>query len=110
MDDLQDNLALQRTQLAWWRTGLASLAVALGVGRLVPTLLEPTHVWPFTVVGVGFGVYAMLLFGYGTVAARSVRASLKHDVNSPRREIVQLGLTAIGVVLIAVTTVLILTS
>jgi uncharacterized membrane protein YidH (DUF202 family) len=108
--DLQDNLAAQRTQLAWWRTGLAALAVALGIGRLVPALLDPTHVWPFTVVGVGFGVYALLLFGYGTVQARSVRTSLEHGVDAPSREIVLFGLTAIGVVLIVATTALILTS
>src|SRR4249920_3427477 len=32
------HLANERTQLAWWRTGLTALAVALGVGRVVPEL------------------------------------------------------------------------
>jgi len=108
--DLQGDLAAERTQLAWWRTGLASLAIALGIGRLVPTLLDPTHAWPFTVVGIGFGVYALLLFGYGTFQARSVRTALEHGVDAPSRESVLFGLTAIGIVLIAATTVLILTS
>ena len=31
-------LANERTYLAWWRTGLASLAVSVGTGRLVPAL------------------------------------------------------------------------
>ena len=30
----------ERTLLAWWRSGLAALAVALGVGRLLPALLD----------------------------------------------------------------------
>ena len=33
-------LASERTELAWWRTGLTALAVALGVGRVVPGLDE----------------------------------------------------------------------
>ncbi len=29
-------LASERTELAWWRTGLTALAVALAVGRVIP--------------------------------------------------------------------------
>jgi uncharacterized membrane protein YidH (DUF202 family) len=105
--NLEQDLAAERTQLAWWRTGLASLAVALAIGRLVPTLLDPNHAWPFTVVGVGFGIYALILVGYGTVRARSVR---RHGVDASSPEIFLFGLTAIGVVLIAAATVLILTA
>ncbi len=32
------HLANERTYLAWWRTGLAALAVSLGAGKLVPPL------------------------------------------------------------------------
>ncbi len=31
-------LANERTELAWWRTGLTALAVALAIGRVVPEL------------------------------------------------------------------------
>jgi uncharacterized membrane protein YidH (DUF202 family) len=31
-------LADERTELAWWRTGLTALAVALAVGRVIPGL------------------------------------------------------------------------
>jgi putative membrane protein len=106
--DLERNLANERTQLAWWRTGLASLAVALAVGRLLPTLVNTRHAWPFTAVGVGFGVYALLLVGYGTVRARAVTASIKHGGGTPSQEAVLVGLTAIGLALITATTVLIL--
>jgi uncharacterized membrane protein YidH (DUF202 family) len=29
-------LAAERTWLAWWRSGIAAAAAAIGVGRLVP--------------------------------------------------------------------------
>jgi putative membrane protein len=31
-------LANERTQLAWWRTGLTALAVGLAIGRVLPEL------------------------------------------------------------------------
>ena len=37
-DARRTSLANERTQLAWWRTGLTALAVALAVGRLVPEI------------------------------------------------------------------------
>ena len=70
MDETQDaiqrtDLANERTQLAWWRTGL-------------------------------------------TAHARSVTASLKRGGSVPSQDRVLIGLTAIGIVLAAATTVLIL--
>jgi uncharacterized membrane protein YidH (DUF202 family) len=48
------SMAAERTWLAWWRTGLAAAAGALGVGRLA---LEVLHVapWPYIVLGCGYG-------------------------------------------------------
>jgi putative membrane protein len=46
-------LANERTYLAWWRTGLTSLAVSLGAGKLIPAL-APGVRWPYTVAGIGF--------------------------------------------------------
>src|SRR5438067_3044903 len=59
-DDAQDatrrtRLANERTYLAWWRTGLTSLAVSLAAGRVVPTLSHRTA-WPYEVVGAGFAL------------------------------------------------------
>jgi uncharacterized membrane protein YidH (DUF202 family) len=36
-DTRRTYLAEERTLLAWWRSGLAALAVASAVGRLVPS-------------------------------------------------------------------------
>jgi putative membrane protein len=59
-------LAGERTQLAWWRTGLAALAVALGVGRVVPGLEGTVTRWPYVVAGVGFALWGILAIGYGS--------------------------------------------
>ena len=59
-DEAQDatrrtRLANERTYLAWWRTGLTSIAVSLAAGRVVPTLSHRTA-WPYEIVGAGFAV------------------------------------------------------
>ncbi|MBA3865539.1 MAG: DUF202 domain-containing protein [Solirubrobacterales bacterium] len=59
-------LASERTQLAWWRTGLAALAVALGVGRVVPELDKSGTRWPYVVAGVGFALWGILAIAYGS--------------------------------------------
>jgi uncharacterized membrane protein YidH (DUF202 family) len=59
-------LAGERTQLAWWRTGLAALAVAIGVGRVVPGLEGDVTRWPYVVAGVGFALWGILAIGYGS--------------------------------------------
>lgn len=48
-------LANERTYLAWWRTGLATIAVSRGAGKLVPEL-STGAVWPFELVGIAFDV------------------------------------------------------
>lgn len=59
-------LATERTWLAWVRTGLTSTAVALGVGRLVPSVAHVGQRWPYSVVGAGYGLLgaALLLYGF----------------------------------------------
>lgn len=59
-------LANERTELAWWRTGLTALAVALGVGRVVPELGDSTVRWPYVAVGVGFALWGILAIAYGS--------------------------------------------
>jgi putative membrane protein len=71
-------LAGERTELAWWRTGLAALAVAVGVGRLAPEL-QSGATWPYVVVGVGFALYGIALFAQGSIRARQVAAALGEE-------------------------------
>ena len=113
VDERQDavnrtDLANERTQLAWWRTGLTSLAVGLAIGRVLPGLGDTTHRWPYTALGVGFGLYSLLLIGYGTARSRAVRLSLQRGLGVPSQDHALIALTMLGVVLAALTTVLIL--
>ena len=53
-------LANERTYLAWWRTGLTSIAVCVGLGRIVPGVTDVTK-WPYELVGAGYGVMHRVL-------------------------------------------------
>ena len=64
--DRRTSLAGERTLLAWWRTGLTAIAVALGVGRLLPELADHVTKWPYVVLGVGFALYGIAMFVLGT--------------------------------------------
>jgi putative membrane protein len=70
-------LASERTQLAWWRTGLTAVAVALGVGRVVPELDRSATKWPYVVAGVGFALWGILAIGYGTAQRAALDRALK---------------------------------
>jgi putative membrane protein len=72
-------LAGERTALAWWRTGLAALAVAVGIGRIAPELRGSGSRWPYIVVGIGFAVYGIALFLEGTARGRDEATSLGEE-------------------------------
>lgn len=66
-DASQTELAVERTMLAWWRTALAAIAVALAVGRLLPELAPDAKQWPLVTLGLGFSAYAIGVVIYGTI-------------------------------------------
>ena len=68
-------LAEERTLLAWWRSGLAALAVAIAVGRLVPALLHVAAL-PFVMLGIGYGLVGLALVVMGARRDRAVRSAL----------------------------------
>jgi uncharacterized membrane protein YidH (DUF202 family) len=72
-------LAGERTELAWWRTGLAALAVAVGIGRLAPELQKSGSTWPYVVIGVGFALYGIALFTQGTMRGRQEADALGEE-------------------------------
>jgi putative membrane protein len=69
-------LANERTELAWWRTGLTAFAVAVAVSRIVPELADTHHRWPYVAAGVCFAVYGVAVIGYGSLRRREVERSL----------------------------------
>jgi putative membrane protein len=70
-------LANERTELAWWRTGLTSLALSLGVGRLIPELGGGPD-WPYAVIGAGYAVLGLGFILYGAWREREVRRAFEH--------------------------------
>jgi inner membrane protein YidH len=101
-------LAGERTQLAWWRTGLTALAVAIAIGRVVPDLGDSSVQWPFTVVGALFALYGVALMVYGTVRLRAVEKALARDEYASPPDRMLAGLTFAGACLGLATVVLIL--
>ena len=91
-------LANERTYLAWWRTGLTSLAVSLGTGKLVPALTDAPR-WPYVVVGVGFALLGVAFIAYGFARQRAVeRAIAGGEYPGPDERLIA-ALTAIGMLL-----------
>jgi inner membrane protein YidH len=107
-DAQRTSLANERTQLAWWRTGLTALAVALAVGRLVPEIGDRSTQWPYTVVGVGFALYGVVMIAYGTLRARVVDQAAARGEFAPPPELTLTGLTLAGIALGLLTALLVI--
>jgi putative membrane protein len=101
-------LAGERTQLAWWRTGLTAIAVGIAVGRVIPDLGGGSARWPYTLVGAGFALYGVALIVYGTVRVREVEAALSRGEYSSPSDRFLGAITLAGAVLGVATLVLIL--
>lgn len=102
-DEVQDatrrtRLANERTYLAWWRTGLTSLAVSLGAGRLIPAL-APGVRWPYTVAGIGFALVGLIFIGYASVRHRRVEQALARGEFAPPEDRLIAALAIVGVAL-----------
>jgi putative membrane protein len=69
-------LAGERTELAWWRTGLTALAVALAVGRVVPGIEKSETHWPYVAAGACFAAYGVAVIVYGSWRRRTVERAL----------------------------------
>jgi putative membrane protein len=100
-------LANERTYLAWWRTGLTSLAVALGAGRLIPALAKGAR-WPYTLAGVAFAGIGMVFIGYAFVRHRRVEQAIARGEFSPLEDQFLAALAAAGVVLAVLVVILVL--
>ncbi len=95
----QTALAYERTQLAWWRTGLASLAVSLGVGRILPELDHSGAKWPYVVLGAAFAFYGVALILYGGVRNPEAQPLEKVEAGRQRRAPVTIAFALVGALL-----------
>jgi putative membrane protein len=100
------SMAAERTWLAWWRTALAATAGSLAVGRFAPELLDVVA-WPYVVLGCGYAVLAVGLLVFGALRQRELERSIVDGVHAPLPFRLMAGFTVGGVVLVALTLVLV---
>lgn len=100
-------LANERTYLAWWRSGLTTLAVSFAAGRVVPDL---THgaAWPFEALGAAFAILGIAFIVYGERRRRVVESALARGDYAPLSDSAALVLAAAGLALGAATLLIIL--
>jgi putative membrane protein len=99
-------LAAERTYLAWLRTGLGALGIALAVGRLLPALIETEHIG-FGLLGIGYGALGVFLLVMSAYRTHRVRAALVAQRPLPADTWTIWVLTAAGLVLAAGTIALV---
>ena len=75
-------LANERTYLAWWRTGLTTIAVSLAAGKLVPELSSGAA-WPFEVIGIAFGLVGVFMIAYAYDRQKRVEDALERGDYAP---------------------------
>jgi uncharacterized membrane protein YidH (DUF202 family) len=101
-------LAQERTLLAWWRSGLAAFAVAVGIGRLVPSLLGVAAP-PFVTLGVGYGLLGLAFVVVGARRDRAVHRRLSTGGFEPLNGRVVWAISAVLLLLGGATMVLLIT-
>ena len=84
--------------LAWWRTGLGTIAVAVAIGRLIPAVSKAPRA-PFLWIGTGFGVLALAMIVFGAVRQWEVTRSLAEGEYADLNPVVVLAMTILMVIL-----------
>jgi putative membrane protein len=80
------HLANERTYLAWLRSGLTSVAVGLGVAKIIPDLADAGTTWPYVALGTGFCLLGILMIAVGIQRMRRVTRALDHGEFGPLDE------------------------
>jgi putative membrane protein len=91
-------LAAERTWLAWWRTGLGAAAVAIAVGRFLPSISHGTR-WPFRLLGIGYGLLAIAALVAGALRHRRTADKLRSGSYEPLSSPLVMWLTTAAVAL-----------
>ncbi|HEX4520797.1 MAG TPA: DUF202 domain-containing protein [Gaiellaceae bacterium] len=101
-------LANERTYLAWWRTGLTSLAVAIGVGKIVPGISNNVTEWPYQVVGAAYGFLGIGFMIVAHMRVRAVERAVDAGTFARLDQRLGTGLLAVGIVIGAATVALVI--
>lgn len=91
-------LAAERTWLAWWRSGIAAATAAVGVGGVVPKLVDGGGT-AYAVLGAGYAALAAAMFVGAAVRRRSVERALDRGDYANVGERAVLALTLVATVL-----------
>jgi putative membrane protein len=75
-------LANERTYLAWLRSALTAVAVAIGAGKIVPGVAD-VESWPFELLGAGFAVLALVFVVGGLRRFLQVEEALETGSYAP---------------------------
>ncbi len=102
-------LALERTWLAWWRTGLAVTVAALGIGRIAPRLLHSGR-GEYAALGMSYVALAVAVFTISFTRYRRVQAALDRGEYEELGTRYVAGFAIVGVALAVATLLLILFS
>jgi uncharacterized membrane protein YidH (DUF202 family) len=91
-------LAAERTWLAWWRSGIAAATAAVGVGGVVPQLVDAGST-AYAVLGAGYAALAAAMFVGAAVRRRGVERALDRGAFAGVSESGVLALTLAATVL-----------
>ena len=105
---MQPHLVGEHTYLSWWRTSLATLAVALGIGTVLPDLVTTGSAWPYLVVGIVWALLAVGMAVYGAVRQRALHKVADTDGVLPPHPLVVNIFAATGVILVITSAALVL--
>ena len=83
------------------------MAVALGVGRLLPALLDASSQAPFVALGAGYAVLGLIMVLFGSARERAQARALAEGRFAPLPRWVVGGLTAYLALLALATVVLV---
>jgi inner membrane protein YidH len=92
-------LANERTYLAWWRTGLTTLTVALAAARVVPELSNVKTTWPYVVIGVAFAVLGVVCIAAGEYRRNAVDRAVRRGEFANLNRALSVGITLSGIIL-----------
>ena len=99
--------AEERTLLAWWRTGIASAAVALAVGGLIPRLGDLPK-GRFLALACGYGLLSLFFVIGGTIRGHRVTRAMANNGFSRLAEWGVIAVAAYTSVLVILTVVALL--
>lgn len=99
-------LAAERTYLAWLRTGMGAVGLALAVGRLLPVLIGGSH-RAYALLGAGYGLLGVFLIAYALFRARQLQKNLRMGADLALDWWALVVVTAGGLVLAVATLVMV---